>query len=138
MFCVFVLLISGIFCVFPKVNASKHYVYFTNTKTNIKGSRNLSFCLELETNLLSESLKFNRLGNVIGETFVFKNIDNISNKIFSNFGINIFKRYFLNNKEILLGKTNLFDFENVNGMNVQMSISSDEIVVGFPIIYGEY
>ena len=138
MFCILVVLCAVVFIDVNLHESKQHFVYLNKNYSYLTATKNLSFCLEFEGEKFERYYNLQNNKDVIGETFVFTNKLNNINKIINTFGIKILDRYFLNGKEILIGISKVVEYDSLSNFNAQICIDNQKIVVGFPIIYGDY
>ncbi len=99
-------------------------------------STDLGFVLEEKDN---ESIKYKSGDEVVGECMMLLGGKERLNQIQNRLGLLITKKYFVDDKLIIEGVSNLLPYR-LSGRqeNIQISYSNGGIVVGSPIIYGSY
>lgn len=109
----------------------------TSNVQKVYASGDLGFTFEKQNT--TKSLLYLDGDRVIGECVVLKGNENKVNYVADKLGLTIINRYFFDNKMMIEGVSAILPYRlESSNINVQICFQNDSIIIGSPIIYGNY
>ena len=103
----------------------------------VYASGDLGFAFEKQDT--AQSLLYLEGDRVIGECIVLNGSENKVNYVVEKLGLNIINKYYLEKKLMIEGVSALLPYRlESSNINVQICFQNGSIIIGSPIIYGNY